>query len=283
MSERIQFPGLTAEAYTSDTDRKATAALQKIPLLPKVVSKFHEVGWDRWMYAYNMATAVRCGPKQFHTLYDIMNECSDILDMPPPELYVSSNPFPNAFAGGVERPYITIRSGMVDSLSDEQLYHLIGHELGHIKSGHLLYHTIARVLIPLLEAIGRRTFGVGDALGAGLVLAFLEWSRQAEISADRSGLLCSQDFELSAKSNLLLCSGPTRLNHEASTEAFLDQSRAYQEMNAMDSIGKLLIFFFVGSQSTHPMPVHRTKELEKWYLAGDYERIIKGNYKKKSA
>ena len=283
MSNRKRFPGLTPDAYTSDTDRKATEALQKIPLLPKVVSKFHEVGWDRWMYAYNMATAVRCGPRQFQTLYDIMRECAWILDMPEPELYVSGNPFPNAFAGGIERPYITIRSGMVDSLSDEQLYHLIGHELGHIKSGHLLYHTIAKVLIPLLEAIGRRTLGVGDALGIGLVLAFLEWSRQAELSADRCGLLCSQDFELSAKSNLLLCSGPTRLNHEASTEEFLDQSRAYQEMNSMDSIGRLLVFFFYGAQSTHPMPVHRTKELEKWYLGGGYERIMNGNYQKRTA
>lgn len=280
MPERKRFPGLTADAFTSDTDRRAMDALEKIPLLPKVVSKFHEVGWDRWMYAYNMATAVRCGPKQYKTLYNITRECCDILDMPEPELYVSSNPFPNAFAGGVERPYVTIRSGMVDALNDEQLYHLIGHELGHIKSGHLLYHSNARVLMPLLELIGRRTLGVSDAISMGLVLAFLEWSRQAELSADRCGLLCAQDFELSAKSNLLLCAGPSRLSDEADTDAFLDQSRAYQEMNAMDSLGKMLVFMFYGARSTHPMPVHRTKELEKWYLSGGYDRIMRGLYQR---
>ncbi|MBS1724942.1 MAG: M48 family metallopeptidase [Armatimonadetes bacterium] len=276
MAKRKRFPGLTYTAYAADTDKKAMDALQKIPLLPKVVQKFHEVGYDRWMYAYNMATAVRCGPQQYHKLYDTLRECCEILDMPEPELYVSSNPFPNAFAGGVERPYVTVRSGMIDCLNDEQLYHLIGHELGHIKSGHLLYHSIAAVLIPLLDALGRRTLGVGDALTIGLVLAFLEWSRQAELSADRAGLLCAQDFELSAKANLLLCAGPSRMREDANVDAFLDQSRAYQEMGAMDSIGKLLVFFFYGAQSTHPMPVHRTKELEKWYLSGDYERIMAG-------
>jgi Zn-dependent protease with chaperone function len=282
MSDKKRFPGLTADAYTSDTDRKATETLQKIPLLPKVVGKFHEVGWDRWMYAYNMATAVRCGPRQFKTLHDMLRECCEILDVPEPELYISSNPFPNAFAGGVERPYVTIRSSMVDTLNDDQLFHLIGHELGHITSGHLLYHTIARVLIPLLEALGRRTLGVTDAIGMGLVLAFLEWSRQAELSADRCGLLCTQNFELSAQSNLLLCSGPTRLKDEASTEAFLDQSRTYQEMGTLDSIGRMLVFLFYGAQSTHPMPVHRTKDLEKWYLGGGYQRIMDGHYTRRT-
>lgn len=272
---RKTFPGLRHQEYASDTDQKAMEALQKIPLLPKVVSKFHEIGWDRWMYAYNMATAVRCGPNQFSRLYEILKECSEILDIPEPELYVTSNPFPNAFAGGVERPYVTVRSGMIDSLTDEELYHLMGHELGHIKSGHLLYHSIASILIPLLEALGKRTFGVGDALSIGLVLAFLEWSRQAELSADRAGLLCSQDFQISAMANLKLCAGGTRMSEEMNVDAFLDQSRAYQEMNTLDSLGKLLVFVFYGAQSTHPMPVYRTKDLEKWYLGGSFDRIMK--------
>ncbi|MBS1713538.1 MAG: M48 family metallopeptidase [Armatimonadetes bacterium] len=278
MPERKRFPGLTHQAYSSETDMKAQEALEKIPLLPKVVQKFHEVGYDRWMYAYNMATAVRCGPRQYSRLYETMRECCSILDMAEPELYVTGNPFPNAFAGGVERPYVTIRSGMIDCLDDEQLYHLVGHELGHIKSGHLLYGSIARVLIPLLELIGRRTFGLGDAISIGLVLAFLEWSRQAEFSADRAGLLCAQDFELSAKANLLLCAGPSRLRDEANIEPFLDQSRAYQDMTALDAIGKVLVFLVYGLQSTHPMPVHRTKELEKWATSGAYERIMSGLY-----
>lgn len=281
--ERTRFPNISPDAFIADTDRKALEALKRLPLLPKLVQKFYEVGVDRWLYCWNMAMSVRCGPNQYKTLDGILTDCCQVLDMPTPELYVTSNPFPNAFAGGVERPYITIRSSIIDTLDDEQLYHLIGHELGHIKCGHVLYRSIATVLMPLLELVARRTFGVGDAVQIALVAAFMEWSRQSEITADRAGLLCSQNFELSASANLALCAGPSRLSHESNVEAFLDQSRAYQDMNALDAIGKFLVFVFYGMQASHPMPVHRTQELERWVLAGDFAKIMQGEYARAEA
>lgn len=279
-TRRKTFPDLSAEAFLAETDRKALAALQKVPLLPLVIKKFHESGLDRWIYCWNMAMSVRCGPKQYGTLHRITKECSDILDMPMPELYLTNNPFPNAHSGGVDRPYIVLRSGIVDTLDDEQLYHLIGHELGHIKAGHVLYQEVAWVLIPILEMIGRRTLGAGDVAQVALTAAFFEWSRQAEVTADRAGLLCSQDFSTSASANLMLTGGPNRLSHEASESQFLDQARTYQDMNLLDSIGKMMVFMFYGMRSTHPMPVHRVQQLERWYEGGDYGRILSGKYPK---
>ncbi|MEQ1934806.1 MAG: M48 family metallopeptidase, partial [Fimbriimonadaceae bacterium] len=166
MSERKHFEGISAASFVADTDRIALESLKKIPLLPTIIQKFYEVGIDRWLYCYNMSMSVRCGPNQYKTLYDILRESCEVLDMPEPELYITSNPFPNAWTGGVERPYITLRSSIVDTLTDEQLYHLMGHELGHIKAGHVLYRSVARVLMPLLEMVGRRTFGLGDVAHA---------------------------------------------------------------------------------------------------------------------
>lgn len=279
-TKRKNFPNISVEAFVAETDRKALAALQKVPLLPQVVKKFHESGFDRWIYCWNMAMSVRCGPKQYNTLYQITKECCDVLDMPMPELYLTNNPFPNAHTGGVDRPYITLRSGIIDTLDDEQLYHLIGHELGHIKAGHVLYKEVAFVLWPLMELIGRRTFGLGDVAQIALASAFFEWSRQAEITADRAGLLCSQNFSTSASANLMLTGGPNRLSHEASETQFLDQARTYQDMNVLDSIGKMMVFMFYGRGATHPMPVHRVQQLEQWYESGAYGRILTGNYAK---
>ncbi|MFM9872911.1 MAG: M48 family metallopeptidase [Fimbriimonadaceae bacterium] len=279
---RKQFPDISVEAFVADTDRKALAALQRIPLLPTVITKFHESGFDRWIYCWNMAMSVRCGPKQYGTIYRIAEECSGILDMPTPEIYLTNNPFPNAYTGGVDRPYITLRSSIIDTLTDEQLYHLIGHELGHIKAGHVLYKSVARFLIPILELISRRTLGVADVAQVALMSAFFEWSRQAEITADRAGLLCSQDFSTSASANLMLTGGPNRLMHEANEAQFLDQARTYQDMNFYDSIGKMMVFMFYGMGATHPMPVHRVQQLEHWYESGAYGRIISGNYSKKA-
>lgn len=282
MAERKVLTGLSAEAFIAETDRVALRTLQKVPLLPKVVQKFYELGIDRWMYCWNMAQSVRCGPRQFKTLYDILRESCEVLDMPEPELYVTSNPFPNAFAGGVERPYITLRSSLIDTLSDEQLYHLIGHELGHVKAGHVLYKSVASILIPLLELVGRRTFGLGDVASVGLMLAFYEWSRQAEVTADRAGLLVSQSLDTSIDANLSLTAGPSRLQHELNRDAFMDQARAYHDASGLDAVGKVLIFVLMSSTYTHPMPVHRAQELERWVLSGAYDRILAGDYARTS-
>lgn len=281
--ERRQLPGITAQSFISDSDRRALNALKKIPLLPRLLEKFYELGIDRWLYCYNMATSVRCGPRQYPTLQRILEECCAILDMPEPELYVCGNPFPNAYTSGVERPYITLRSSLVETLEDEALYHLMGHELGHIKASHVLYRSVAGVLSPLLELVGRRTLGLGDVASVGLVLAMAEWYRQSEITADRAGLLCSQSLELSIGANLALCAGPNRLSHEASIEAFQEQARAYQDISLSDSVGKMLVFLLIGSTSTHPMAVHRTQLLERWVKSGAYERIMSGEYHRDAA
>ncbi|MCB8932110.1 MAG: M48 family metallopeptidase [Fimbriimonadaceae bacterium] len=278
MAKRKILTGIPASAFVADTDRIALEALKRVPLLPQLIQKFYEVGLDRWMYCYNMSMSVRCGPKQYKTLYAILKESSAILDMPEPELYITNNPFPNAFAGGVERPYITLRSSMIDTLTDEQLYHLMGHELGHIKAGHILYKSVASVLLPLLELLGRRTFGLGDVASVGIMLAFYEWSRQAELTADRAGLLVSQSLDLSIDANLALTAGPNRLSGEMNRDAFMEQARAYQDAGTLESIGKVLIFMLMSSTYTHPMPVHRTQELERWVQTGAYDRILAGDY-----
>src|SRR5947208_9756377 len=128
---------ISAYAFVSDWDKWALHKLNKIPLLPQVIQKVYEYGFDLWCYCMKMSMSVRCGPNQYPTLYNILRESCEVLDMPEPELYISSNPFPNAYTGGVERPYITLRSSIVQNLTDDELYHLMGHELGHIKANHV--------------------------------------------------------------------------------------------------------------------------------------------------
>ncbi len=277
---RRTFPAISTDAFVSQGDRVALEALQKVPLLPDLVRKFYDLGLDRWMYVYNMGRSVRCGPRQCSTLYEIMRESCAILDMPEPELYISSNPFPNAFAGGVERPYIVVRSAMIENLNDEELYHLMGHELGHIKAGHVLYFSVASILFPLLEMVGRRTLGMGDAVSIGLVMAFYEWSRQAEVSADRAGMLVAQSMNLSLDANMKLCAGPSRFMGELNRDAYMDQARMYQDMPSWDAIGKLIWFYLMNWQSSHPLFVHRAQEMERWASSGAFERIMNGDYPK---
>jgi Zn-dependent protease with chaperone function len=277
MAERKILTGLTAEAFVSDADRWALEKLKKVPLLPLVMRKFYDVGFDRWFYCMNMSMSVRCGPNQYPTLYRMLQESCRVLDMPEPELYLSNNPIPNAFAGGVERPFITLRSGIVNNMTDEQLYHIIGHELGHIKAEHVLYFNVGAVLFALLDLLGQSTLGTSRVASTALVLAFYEWMRQAEFSADRAGLLVTQSLDVSIDAEIALTAGPSRFSHEASREAFMDQARAYQDAdNVLDNVGKAVLFMLWGKTFTHPMPVHRAQELERWVLSGGFDTVMKG-------
>jgi Zn-dependent protease with chaperone function len=111
-----------------------------------------------------------------------------------------------------------------------------------------------------------------------LVLALYEWSRQAEFSADRAGLLVSQNLQTSMGAQIALTAGPNRLRHEMNLDAFMEQARAYQEADKLDQLGKVVLFLTMGKYYTHPMPVHRAQELERWYLSGAYDVIMSGVY-----
>ena len=276
MADRKILTGLKAEDFVSDADRWALDKLKKVPLLPLVIRKFHEVGFDRWFYCMNMSMSVRCGPRQYPTLFAMLEESCRVLDVPVPELYLSNNPIPNAFAGGVERPYITLRSGIVNNMTDEQLLHVIGHELGHIKAEHVLYFNVGAVLFAILDLLGRRTLGTTDVAAYALVLAFYEWMRQAEFSADRAGLLVTQSLDLSIDAEIALTAGNTRHDGEANREEFLNQARAYQDADTLDNVGKAVLFALWGKSFTHPMPVHRVQELERWVLSGGFDAVMKG-------
>jgi Zn-dependent protease with chaperone function len=283
MAERKVFEGITAEAFVSDADRWALDKLKKVPLLPLVIRKFHELGLDRWFYCANMAMAVRCGPRQFSKLHSILQESCKILDMPEPELYITNDPYPNAWAGGIERPYITLRSSIVNNLTDEQLYYLVGHELGHIKAEHVLYFNVGGVLILLLDILGRKTLGASDIATTALLMAFYEWSRQAEYSADRAGLLCNQAPDDTVDALIRLTSGSTRFDDQLSREAYMEQARAYQNADPLDQVGKAVLFYLFGRWYTHPFPVARAQELDRWVESGTYQRIMDGEYPKVAA
>lgn len=189
------LPGLSVEQFRHPNDARATDALKKIPGLDKLLAKILEYGLERLYYVDNVASNLRVTPAMFGRLHRSLTWACKILDVSEPEMYVTVDPAPNAFTYGHTKPFITLTSGLVDLMSDEELFFVIGHEVGHIKAGHVLYGTMARNIAAVVALLGEATFGIGALLGRGLVVALLEWYRCAELTADRAALLCVQDLE----------------------------------------------------------------------------------------
>src|SRR5436190_13111032 len=129
-------------------DRAALQSLRSVPGFDEVVKKIYGLIGERGVRLIFQADAVRVGPTQFPGVEQVYTDVLTSMDWPDrPELFVSQTPFANAGAFGVERPFIVLNSGALKLLDDDEMRTLLGHELGHIMSGHALYHTILIIIL----------------------------------------------------------------------------------------------------------------------------------------
>jgi Zn-dependent protease with chaperone function len=215
---------------------------------------------------------VRVGEDQFRHIHDMVRDACYILDMPEvPELFVRQDPTPNAMALGSDHPFIVVNTGLLDLLDDEELRFVIGHEVGHILSGHAVYQTMMQILLQLGSRLA--WLPLGNVGIAAIIIGLREWFRKAELSSDRAGLLAGQDVDAAKRANMKLAGG-VRLG-EMSAEAFRQQAREYDA--AGDVRDGILKFLNLLGQS-HPFAVIRFAEIDRWAHGGEYERILAGDY-----
>ncbi|MBI4419973.1 MAG: M48 family metallopeptidase [Gemmatimonadetes bacterium] len=268
---RVILSQIAPVAWEHPADRAALQTLRAVPGFDEAVRKLVGFFGERGIRLLFQANAVRVGRTQFPPLHSLLTEVATTMDWPDqPELYVSQTPLVNAGAVGMDRPFIVLNSGAVQLLDHDELRVLIAHELGHVMSGHALYRT---VLILLLElGFQNLPFLAGLAL-LPIKLALLEWSRKSELSADRAGLLAAQDQRAAMGVFLKLAGGGKP--EETDLNAFMEQAREYEEKGgALDTVYKILNTL----GATHPFNTLRAAELERWVNAGDYERVLRGEY-----
>jgi Zn-dependent protease with chaperone function len=268
---RIVLTQIAPDAWEHPADRAALNALRKVPGFDEAVKRIFGFFGERGIRLLFQANAVRCGPDQFARLHGLLVEACVTMDWPEqPELYVTQTPMVNAGAVGFEHPFIVLNSGAVSLLDDDELRVLIGHELGHVMSGHALYRTITILLLTL--GFQNLPFLAGIAL-MPIKLALLEWFRKAELSADRTGLLASQDEQASLRVFLKLAGGGNM--KEMSLDAFMQQAKEYEESGGpLDAIYKILNTL----GASHPFNTLRAAELHRWVEGGTYGKILAGEY-----
>ncbi|MEC8023302.1 MAG: M48 family metallopeptidase [Myxococcota bacterium] len=270
IGSRVCFPRISPRAWEHPADRAALTALRKVPALDTLARRSVALLGDRRLRLMHLASAVRVGPNQFPRVYTLFRESLQILDAErEPELYVAQTPLVNAGAVGLDEPFIVLNSGALELFDDQELRAVIGHELGHALSYHALYRTLTHLMLQLFM----RRFRFGYAAFWGVIAALSEWSRKAELSGDRAGLLCAQDPAVCYRVEMKLAGGGQ--TDQMSLDAFRAQAREYQQgHDTLDSVLKLGNLLF----RSHPFSVSRLAELEGWVESGDYRRILAGEY-----
>jgi Zn-dependent protease with chaperone function len=279
------YPGISSEAFRHPLDRQAEQTLRSVPGFDLVARKFVEFVYERPQFVYLMANNIRVGPRQYSTLYGIFRECVRDLDMSPePALFVNQNPAINSYSLGKENPYIVVNTGLLDLLKEDEIRTVIAHELGHIKCGHSILTQMGMWAVSAASALGEMTFGIGNLVSSGLVYAFYEWRRKAELSADRAALLVMDDMDPVIRTMMKVAGGSNKYAHECSVQEFMKQSEEYRQLDqdGLNQVYKLLLYN--GGQGggilSHPFPVERPHYLQEWANSEEYREIRRGNYRK---
>lgn len=271
--ERKKLLLLNPMEYEHDFDRQALKKLEGTPGLEKLARKLNKHGFERFERLKNTGSNIKVTPDCFPEIFQLLKEVCEILYFKNiPDLYIEWDDHPNAGTLGSENPLIILTHGAVDSLTPEELLYVIGHEVGHIKSGHQLYHSMARYVELTSAVISEGTLGVGLAVGMGMELPLLYWSRMSELTADRAGFLACQDIETVISTEMKLAGAPTKYYGKLDTKQFIKQSKEFKgfDFSSLDKIAKMILII----DKTHPWSVLRTSELLKWYESGAYQKII---------
>lgn len=263
--------GLRSIEYEHDLDRQALKVLRTSAGFEAVMRKLHEHGLDAFSKFPFLGSSFRITPEALPDIHKALDDSCAALDIKDkPDLYVTNRPGLEGVCAGVDRPIIVLTASSVDYLGQPELRFVMGHELGHIKSGHLIYRTMAEAFPVIENLIGSATLGVGNLLSKGLEVALVNWRRVSDFTADRAGLLACQDLQAAGKILMRLAGVPVRFANAVTIESFMYQARNMAVID-MNSVDPKLVNLFWQNQS---WAVARANQLLKWYDGGNYESIM---------
>lgn len=268
-SGRVALKGVDASQFRHPLDRDLTSLLQSAPftgLAEDAIRSSLSLA-EQGVRLDLLSSSVKISPRQMPELHESMQSAARVLDMEVvPELYVQSSSQANAFTLALQgrdgnAPIVVVTSALLDRCNDDEVEAIIGHELGHIKCSHSLYLTLGGLASTPLRAL--------PFVGSQVERQLQEWRLAAEYSCDRAALLVAQDVNVVASAMLKLFAGTSRATN---TEAFIDQSREYEAL--LKDANPLVRASVQMQQRTHPLPVKRVAELEKWFNSTEYNDIV---------
>ncbi|MEM9540392.1 MAG: M48 family metallopeptidase [Cyanobacteria bacterium P01_E01_bin.42] len=270
--EKKVLAGLTADAYEHPFDRKALESLQKMPGMALFFKKINEYGIDRQLRLQHAGSYFRVTSRSFPDFYELFTQACQILEiLPIPDVYLFRG-LRDSYTIGVEKPILCFGMNVLESFDSEELLYIIGHELAHIKSQHLLYHQTATILPTLGTLLNRTTMGISGLATSGIQLGLYNWVMMATLTADRAGLLTCQNIRAAITSLMQFSGVSKRYITPVLVEDFVEQAREFEEsFGNFNAFSKMFSFM---NDEMYPWAVMRTSELLKWYKSGEYEALL---------
>lgn len=270
-----QLIGLKADSFRHPLDLEATKTLKQIPGLDMMVRNLLGPLAEQVFYVENIASSVLVGQNQLPELHNLLIEACKMLDIEPPQLYIRQHPAPNAytFAMRGKQPFIVVHTSLIDMLTPEEIQAVIAHELGHLKCDHSVYLTPVNLLILAATAVPN----VGAFIAQAIQAQLLEWVRCAEFTCDRAALLATGDPKVVMSVLMKLAGGSPKIAPQLNLDAFIAQARDYDDISKTE-IGETFKAART-AQLTHPVPVLRAREIDRWSSSKEYQKLLQNHTK----
>lgn len=251
---------IASSDYEYPGDTEARARLSELRELRDFSRDFIARVAEPWLSGQLAGDAVRVTKTQLPWLYGIVAEVAALLEVPVPHVYVRHDPYLNAYTHGVgNQAFLAITHSLLEQLDEEELRFIIGHEIGHIKSQHVLYTTMAGYLLDDAKAQRSRNLTT-------LLMNLMEWQRESEITADRAGLLVCGDIGTACRGLLTLVVGSRKLAEQMDAREFAEDQDLALEFNPLAKRMEL--------GRSHPFMPKRIKELLAFAESENYKNLL---------
>ena len=270
----IPLIGLRADHFRHPLDLQATNSLKQLPGLDLLVRQVLGGVGEQFFYLENIASSILVSDQQLPHLHQLLLDACQTLDLEPPQLYIRQHPVPNAytFAMRGKQAFIVVHTSLIELLTPEEIQAVIAHELGHLKCEHGVYLTLANLVVLAANLLPPW----GKILTQGLQTQLMEWVRCAEFSCDRAALLAIQEPRVVMSVLMKLSGGSPSLAPHLNLDAFVAQARTYDQISSTE-LGELLKQTQT-AQLTHPLPVLRAREIDRWSSSPNYQSLLKQNF-----
>ena len=263
---------LDSTIYEHSFDKTALESLRSLDGFDTVTNFILNWTTIKWHIVQLCGSNFHVTKESCPELYNMVHEAAETLDIDRlPKIYTQWSYNINAMTTGYKNDTIlTIYSGAVDLMTDPELTYIIGHELGHIKSGHVLYHVMAQFITQLISS----TVLTGKFL-IPIQLGLAYWNRMSEFTADRAGLLACQDLDSALSAIMKMAGIPKRYFNTADPHVFLEQANEFMHQYG-DTVNSIIRNISILDDS-HPWTIMRAYELVKWVESGEYQAILDGH------
>ena len=267
---------LDPREYEHPLDKKALNSLEKTRGLEKLIRKFYDLGIEKILKIQYTGSNIKVTANNFPELYHTLESCCEVLYLESiPELYLQSGDQLEAMTLGVEKPIIILDQAVYEHLNKDEWRFILGKEIGHIKSAHMLYHEIGWLLPLISDALAAPTLGVSMLFTAPLQLALVNWMRMSAYTSDRAGLLACQDIKVATQVLMKIAGLPKGANVDSCLDEFIIQAREFQ---GYDSKMFSRTIKFVGAFfSERPWTIDRANKFISWAESEAYRAVLDRN------